>query len=216
MQFDLGDEEDSGKMGAIARRDKEIRTTEKRTLTGLPGKSLYLEALQLILRTQLLWLINTKGFRPELETVVRDLWDLRIRGFGSLVPEEHTKEAELEVFSSQPLSENGDEKKGAFGRRSWDPERGSDWPMPRFVDTLGLCYLGCLLLKTPVRIGEISGWANGGTIPYKRAVRLYLSSRKWILIGFTVLCSTAGDAGSNAFGLYAIYQNPSSYTFRWG
>ena len=35
------------------------------------------------LRSQTLWLVNEQGHREELETVIRDLWDLRIRGFDS-------------------------------------------------------------------------------------------------------------------------------------
>ncbi|KAF4125286.1 hypothetical protein GMORB2_4126 [Geosmithia morbida] len=85
IQFDVTEEEDAGRLGSVARREKEIREKETRQLTGLEGKSLYLEALQLVLRSQTLWLIREKGHAEELETVVRDLWDLRIRAFGSMV-----------------------------------------------------------------------------------------------------------------------------------
>lgn len=173
VQFDIGDQEDSGRQGAIARKDKEVREHEKRTLSGLAGKSLYLEALQFILRSQLQWLIQQKGTREELETVVRDLWDLRIRAFGTIMPDDQSGEGEpvLETFSSQPLSDDSDDgKKPAFSRRSWDSERGSDWPMPRVVDTLALCYLGCLLLRIPLRIGQFFAWADQGHIPYRRVV----------------------------------------------
>jgi RNA polymerase I-specific transcription initiation factor RRN7 len=103
--------------------------------------------------------------------VVRDLWDLRIRAFGSILPSEHPAEGELEIFSSQPTpSDSEGEMSVAFGRRSWDPDRGSDWPMPRMIDTIALCYLGCLLLRIPLRIGQIFTWADKGQIPYKNAV----------------------------------------------
>ena len=178
VQFDIGDEEDSGKLGAVAKREKEIREKEKRQLTGLEGKSLFLEALQLVLRSELMWLIREKGHKEELETVVRDLWDLRIRGFSSLVPEENTGEGELEVFSSQPLSDGTAGEVRPKGRLlSWNPDQISSWPMPRMVETLSLCYLGCLLLRIPTRIGEFVRWANSGNIPYQRVVRLcYLPS----------------------------------------
>lgn len=172
MQFDVGDEEDVGKMGAVTRREKGMRERERRQLTGLEGKSLYLEALQLVLRHQVLWLIREKEHLEELETVVRDLWDLRIRAFGSIVPGEDTGEGDLKMFSSLPLrDEDVDEEVRPKSKTlSWDPERGSDWPMPRMVDTLALCYLGCLLVRIPTRIGEFSRWANGGNIPYKYVV----------------------------------------------
>lgn len=161
-------------MGAVARKEKEIREHEKRTLSGLAGRSLYLEALQLIIRGQVLWLVRQKGMREELETVVRDLWDLRVRAFGTLMPEEQTGggESQLETFSSQPLSDDSNErKKQAFGRHSWDSDRGSDWPTPKVADSLALCYLGCLLLRIPLRIGQLFTWADQGHIPYRRAVR---------------------------------------------
>jgi hypothetical protein len=174
VQFDIGDEEDSGRMGTVARKEKEIREHEKRTLSGLAGRSLYLEALQLIIRSQVLWLVRVKGMREELETVVRDLWDLRVRAFGTIMPEEQSGDgaSQLETFSSQPLSDDSDGgKKQAFGRHSWDSDRGSDWPTPKVSDSLALCYLGCLLLRIPLRIGQLFTWADQGHIPYRRAVR---------------------------------------------
>ncbi|CAM1511139.1 Fc.00g086520.m01.CDS01 [Cosmosporella sp. VM-42] len=171
VQFDLGAEEDSGKLGATARRDKEIKERELRHLTGQAGKNLFLECLQLILRNQLLWLITEKGHREELEIVVRDLWDLRTRGSSRLVADDSAPEGELEIFSSQPGPDlpNKAVETSRSRAQSWDPERGSDWPMPRMLDTLALCYLGCLLLRIPTRVGELCQWANSGRMPYKRA-----------------------------------------------
>lgn len=172
MQFDVGDLEDSGRQGAIARKEKEIKEKEQRQLTGLEGKSLYLEALQLILRHQLRWLIREKGHSIEIETVVRDLWDLRVRAFSSLVPPDNPAEEILEVFNSLPqLSNTDDGHDSNTNSLNWDPGKGSDWPMPRLMDTLSLCYLGCLLLRCPTRIGEFLSWANGGNMPYTRVVR---------------------------------------------
>lgn len=174
IQFDVGEEEDAGKLGNVVRREKETKEKELRHLSGQAGKNLYLECFQLILRSQLLWLVNEKGHREELETVVRDLWDLRTRGSSSLVVEEDTQEGGLEMFSSQPaLEEPAIHHRGFDARdQSWKSDRGSDWPMPRIVDTLVLCYLGCLLLRIPTRVGEFCRWANDGQIPYKRAVRV--------------------------------------------
>lgn len=171
VQFDLGEEEDSGKMGMVTRKEKERKERERKHLTGLAGKSLFLEALQLILRYQLSWMIHEKGFREELETVVRDLWDLRIRAFSSLVPDETEAPDTLEVFSSQPLPDEGEiVEKPTSTNRNWDADRGSNWPMPKMSDTLGLCYLGCLLLRIPIRIGEIFQWVTSNNMPYNRVV----------------------------------------------
>ncbi len=53
-------------------------------MSGTAGRELYLECLQLILRRQLAWLVAEKGFPPQAELVVRDLWDLRLRNFYGL------------------------------------------------------------------------------------------------------------------------------------
>ncbi|QPC76438.1 hypothetical protein HYE68_007190 [Fusarium pseudograminearum] len=178
IQFDIGDEVDAGNLGRVARKEKEVKEKELRHLTGQAGRNLFLESLQLILRNQLLWLIKSKGHREELETVVRDLWDLRTRGGGALPVEEETQqEAEqdegLAMFSSQPAvddkSKDDTFKKQRTRARSWNPEENPDWPMPRMIDTLALCYLGCLLLRIPTAIGELCLWANAGRIPYKRS-----------------------------------------------
>ncbi|XWW95075.1 hypothetical protein V2A60_003026 [Cordyceps javanica] len=105
IQFDLGEEAEAGMMGTVSKKQKASREKEKRQLTGEAGKMLYLEALQLLLRKQLLWLIKEKGHMEELETVVRDLWDLRIRGataLGQGTASGAASENVLEIFSSQP------------------------------------------------------------------------------------------------------------------
>jgi hypothetical protein len=178
VQYDIGDEEDSGRQGVIARRRKENRERESRHLTGLAGQSLYLEALQLVLRNQLQYLIRDKGHREELETIARDLWDLRIRAFSSLAPDKETSSVKLEMFSSQSLVEEAeDNHPGGSRSRSWDPDRNSDWPVPRVIDTLALCYLSCLLLKAPISIGQLYNWTTRGDIPYERMVGVPIPSQ---------------------------------------
>ncbi|CAG7566566.1 unnamed protein product [Fusarium equiseti] len=177
IQFDIGDEVDAGNLGTKARKEKEIKERELRHLTGQAGRNLFLECLQLVLRNQLLWLIKSKGHREELETVVRDLWDLRTRGGGLAVDEETQQETGqdegLAMFSSQPTVEEKSQDKTPKTQQtraqSWNPEETSQWPMPNLNDTLALCYLGCLLLRIPTTIGELCHWANTGRISYKRS-----------------------------------------------
>ncbi|PCD42441.1 hypothetical protein AU210_004969 [Fusarium oxysporum f. sp. radicis-cucumerinum] len=173
IQFDIGDDVDAGQLGKKTKKDKEVKEKELRHLTGQAGKNLFLECLQLVLRQQLLWLVQSEGHREELETVVRDLWDLRIRGSGALLAEEETQQTGdgLAIFSSQPTGTENDDtpKKQGARARSWNPEDNPDWPVPRMIETLALCYLGCLLLRIPTTIGELCVWANSGRIPYKRS-----------------------------------------------
>ncbi|KAF5962840.1 hypothetical protein FBULB1_13791 [Fusarium bulbicola] len=173
IQFDIGDDVDAGQLGKKTKKDKEVKEKELRHLTGHAGKNLFLECLQLVLRQQLLWLVRSKGHREELETVVRDLWDLRIRGSGALLAEEGTQQMGdgLAIFSSQPTGTEKDDAPKTQGTRarSWNSEVISDWPVPRMIETLALCYLGCLLLRIPTTIGELCAWANSRRMPYKRS-----------------------------------------------
>ncbi|KAF4340337.1 hypothetical protein FBEOM_5725 [Fusarium beomiforme] len=157
IQFDIGDDVDAGQLGKKTKKDKEVKEKELRHLTGQAGKNLFLECLQLVLRRQLLWLVQSKGHREELETVVRDLWDLRIRGSGALAAEEETQPAGdgLAIFSSQPTSTEKDDiaKKQRTRARSWNPEDNPDWPyydLPQEMqDRLPSAYTRAL--KLPLR-----------------------------------------------------------------
>ncbi|GKT50190.1 RNA polymerase II assembly factor RTP1 [Colletotrichum spaethianum] len=171
VEFDLGDE-DFGQKGRVSRKEKQVKERVKRVLTGQQARDLYLECLQLILREQILWLVREKGHKAELETVVRDLWDLRTCGAATVVHDDSASEGEPSLFSSQ-LDLTQDEQPHTRTKRaqSWTAENGSEWPAPRVMDTLGLCFLGCVLLRIPTRIGDLARWARTGSIPYRQAYR---------------------------------------------
>ncbi|RDA91022.1 hypothetical protein CP533_2543 [Ophiocordyceps camponoti-saundersi (nom. inval.)] len=186
-QYDLHEEDADGYMERTSSKEKRVQGQ----LKGLQGKLLYLEALQLLLRSQVLWLVNNKGYRDELESVVRDLWDLRIRGSSLFIAEddvssEKDNDVSLEeendvssrdahdghvIFSSQSQPE--DDRQAGWMQRTraqrWDPDLGSSWPIPRLCDTIALCYLGLQLLKIPMRQAQLLGWINNGDMPYKTA-----------------------------------------------
>lgn len=110
----------------------------------------------------------------ELETVVRDLWDLRIRNFAGLkrasVADETEAESALDsgtdggLFSSQAGSDSdastATTRTTASRTKSWTSEPGQDWNLPGLFHCLALCYLGCLSLSLPVRVGHIYNWAK--------------------------------------------------------
>ncbi|KAH8719032.1 RNA polymerase I-specific transcription initiation factor rrn7 [Beauveria bassiana] len=176
VQFDVGDAVDAGMIGTVFKKQKAVKQKEKRQLTGEAGKLLYLEALQLLLRMQVLWLIEERGHREELETVVRDLWDLRIRGATALgqgtAPDANAEDV-LQVFSSQPsIIEPTKLWTSKSKAQDWGTDRGLGWPMPSLSDTLALCYLGCYLLRIPTRLGELIKLANDRHLPYRNAVGL--------------------------------------------
>ncbi|PHH73850.1 hypothetical protein CDD82_5239 [Ophiocordyceps australis] len=173
-QFAATQEELSGRLGRVARKKTNKPSGEPGRLTQSEGRALYLEALQLLLRRELWWLVQEQNFPAQIETVVRHLWDLRIRGSDWDNHRDQIKtEAgdEPQYFSSQNLSqvENQRASKTWSRTQSWDPERGEHWPLPNPLDTLGLCYLGSVLLRTPLLIGEILRWSNDGSLPYQTA-----------------------------------------------
>ncbi|EON96587.1 putative 60s ribosomal protein l40 protein [Phaeoacremonium minimum UCRPA7] len=112
IERDIDEEENFGNTGKVSRKEKEAKEKVVRHLTGNAARELFLECLQLILRKQVWWLIKEKNLPDELETVVRDLWDLRVRNFSGLKlageadvesGTEYTTDNEL--FSSQSESE---------------------------------------------------------------------------------------------------------------
>jgi len=129
---------------------------------------------------------------PELERVCRDLWDLRVRGFVGLKKALAGPELEggmgsqslsqtlgssspgLVVYSSQAETQDESAGEGTRGRRGprsrFKGWRGENWALPSVVDTLALVYIGCVILRQPVRIGDIVRWAKSGRIPFLGAV----------------------------------------------
>lgn len=200
MQFDIDEDDNFGKSGRVVRKKKDTRRADRKHLTGNAARELFLECLQLLLRKQVLWLVRRKGFHPDLEAVVRDLWRLRVRGFpgiqrdrdrdarggdvsGAVGKEEGggkmgaRGEGGLEMFSSQEGTQGGegesgegDGGEGAGWTRKRKSWAGEVWALPGAMDTLALVYLGCVLRQEPVRIGDVFRWARNGQMPFLGAV----------------------------------------------
>lgn len=182
IEIDIDAEDNFGQSGRVARKKREAKEKAARHLTGNAARELYLECLQLVLRKQLAWLVRARRLPAELETVVRDLYDLRIRNFAGLkaagegggeaglagtdAEDGRDSGTEGELFSSQAGSESEGGSSSATTRtsvsraRSWTSEPGQDWKLPGLFHTLALCYLGCLSLSLPVRVGQIYEWAR--------------------------------------------------------
>lgn len=129
----------------------------------------------MILWKQCHWLVNVKGFSKELETVVRDLWGLRL-GIIQRVGEErggYGSGTGTMVFSSTNEGENTDSDgtggKSLTSRRS-RKRVAAEERLPKLIETLGLCYLGTLLLRLPTSLGEFFKWASHEDMVYTRAV----------------------------------------------
>ncbi|KAK4145887.1 uncharacterized protein C8A04DRAFT_35448 [Dichotomopilus funicola] len=192
IQFDVDEDDNFGKTGRVARlKKKASRRGERKHLTGNAARELFLECLQLLIRKQVLWLVQQKGFHPELEAVVKDLWALRLRALpglarkggkgdradrgGGVGGNVDDGKAGLMLFSSQSADasdEQGDG--GAVKGMGWTRKRKSwstdIWALPGVMDTLALVYLGCVTRQEPVRIGDLFRWAKNRQIPFLSAI----------------------------------------------
>jgi RNA polymerase I-specific transcription initiation factor RRN7 len=114
-----------------------------------------------------------RGLPKELETIVRDLWDLRVRIMQASRDAKSSYGSGTAEFSSTSEGDNTDTdgtgKKSWASRRSKTTSRNRD-RLPKLTETLALCYLGTLLMRLPISLGEIYKWAAKEEMIYTRAV----------------------------------------------
>lgn len=168
------DEDDFNNQGKKTRKKKEESEKIETVFSGKEARELYLCCWQLVLWKQVHWLVNVKKFGGELETVVRDLWDLRVRvlvkGDGK---REEAYGSGIEGFSSTEDGGTGTDRTGGRTLGSRGSRRsgvGGEDRLPKLVETLGLCYLGMVLMRLPMSLGEVLRWATNDEIIYTRAV----------------------------------------------
>lgn len=88
-----------------------------------------------------------------MQKVVKELWALRVQSLVDKFDESldaADDNASTEIFSSQPSAMETVEDKTPSSSSS---RKVTDNPL--LEETLGLCYLGSLLLRLPVSIGDI-------------------------------------------------------------
>jgi RNA polymerase I-specific transcription initiation factor RRN7 len=152
------DEDDFNTQGRVTRKKREERERVERVFSGRDALELYLQCYMLVLRKQIWWLVKEKGLPLELETVVRDLFSVRLRDVRALGKEGvGVGSAENVGFSSQSQAD--------------DVKVAKDSRTPKLIDSLGLCYLGILSLRRGVTLGELHRWAAREEIVFLRAVR---------------------------------------------
>jgi RNA polymerase I-specific transcription initiation factor RRN7 len=176
------DEDDFNSQGRVTRKKREERERVEKVFRGRQASELYLQCFQLVLWKQVRWLIDVKGLPEEFETVVRDLWAVRLRGVKALGDEGSGSasggEGTAGGFSSQSewdgagTDTEGLESEGESTRRKRKAVR--DGGMPKLVDSLGFCYLGILLMRLPVSLGDLHGWAEREEILFLRVVCFFI------------------------------------------
>lgn len=119
--------------------------------------------------------MNFKGFPPELETVVRDLWGLRLRVLHEEGGERDGFRSGVSVVGFSDTSDGETGSDATSGRSLWSGKSrkgvlGKKEKLPKLIETLALCYLGTLLLNLPTSLGEIFKWATNQEMVFSRAV----------------------------------------------
>jgi RNA polymerase I-specific transcription initiation factor RRN7 len=120
------------------------------------------------LRHQIWFLIREKGLPAELETVVQDLWTLRILQLENKIGSSQGYESQSDAYSATEESESESEA-GILRRRIRDKKLKRT---PTLIDSLALCYLGILTLRLPVTPGDIHSWLTNEKLAYMRAIKL--------------------------------------------
>ncbi|KAI4716280.1 hypothetical protein E4T48_07502 [Aureobasidium sp. EXF-10727] len=144
-------------------RERDVEENAETALTGKGAFEHYLLCFQLVLWKQIHWLINSKHLPNELESLQ------------SRVTYESESEAEhsSQFYSSQSEAERTDDT--AQTRRA---RKSKNDAVPKLVDALSMCYIGCLLLRLPVTVGDLYTWAASGDLLYYRAVKALSESMK--------------------------------------
>ncbi|MCJ1238187.1 Pol I core factor CF [Varicellaria rhodocarpa] len=167
LQTQVGEDEEFPTRGRKTRKEKvAVEKRVSRVYRGKKAIELYLQCYQLILRKQCYSLIHDKGFPPELENVVHDLWSLRLQLLKDKIDEDSASDGERRLYSSQ--NETTENEVESTVERTLKQKR----VVPRLVDTLGLCYFAMILLRAPICLGDLQRWAVDEEIPYVRAIRL--------------------------------------------
>jgi RNA polymerase I-specific transcription initiation factor RRN7 len=134
---------------------------------------LYLKCLQLILRHQVWFLIQEKGLPSELETVIFDLWALRIAQLSEkIASRDQENESQSQVYNTL---ESEDDDTNNHERGTISTPKGRDKKLqrtPNLYDCLALCYLGISTLRLPMTPGDIYAWVTDGGMAYSRAIKL--------------------------------------------
>jgi RNA polymerase I-specific transcription initiation factor RRN7 len=170
------DEDDFNNQGRKTRRKKDEKERIEIIYSGREATELFLQCWQLILWKQVEWLVRVKQMPEELETVVRDLWSIRLRAVTGLGEDDIVSATErmgdLSSASDRETESDATMSASESGRRKRKRGRIRANGLPKLIDTLGLCYLGMVMLRLPVSLGDLQRWAEKEEIIFLRAVSI--------------------------------------------
>jgi RNA polymerase I-specific transcription initiation factor RRN7 len=102
------------------------------------------------------------------QIVIRDLWALRLQTLKTKAGDPSESDTQPTIFTS---TSGESDSAATYDRRQRPKHRWFGKDFPKLLDTLGLCYLGMLLLRLPCSLGDINRWAEDESIIYIRAIR---------------------------------------------
>jgi RNA polymerase I-specific transcription initiation factor RRN7 len=116
--------------------------------------------------------VKEKGLPEELETVVHDLWALRVAQLSDRIAASNQEESQSQVYTTleSENDETTDYERGAISTAKARDKKLSS--TPNLYDCLVLCYLGTSTLRLPITPGDIYAWVTDGKMAYRRAIRL--------------------------------------------
>ncbi|KAL4929450.1 TFIIB-type zinc finger domain-containing protein [Aspergillus undulatus] len=207
------DPDDFGTQGKTSRVKTPVAEKAQKKYRGRQAHRLYLHTYQLILWIQCHALVNNRGFPPQLENIVRDLWALRLETYAKTIADVEDEDSQPEFFSSQPASAREDTETEAFTPGS----KLVKWP--RLVDTVALCYLGTLLMRLPVSVADFHRMILRNEIPYYRVFNHVPHDMKdrlpqeYIALLETTRLLKAEDLHTAVFDLLLYYQRQFKMQF---
>jgi RNA polymerase I-specific transcription initiation factor RRN7 len=83
------------------------------------------------------------------QTIVRDLWALRLSTLA------HKLDTTLSTVESEDQPSSSAEESGEAVGRKASRTFGKGIDSPRLVETVGLCYMGMLLLRLPIGLADL-------------------------------------------------------------
>ncbi|KAK6507567.1 Pol I core factor CF [Arthrobotrys musiformis] len=173
------DEEYQPRKGDRLVIETEGGVVEEKVFTGKKGLSLLLQGFQVVLRKQVGWMIDVKGFPKEFQVIVRDLWTLRLGAIyserssrtPSVASSGYTSADSATAYPSD--AETASERSMSTRRgRSRSTSRGRRREVvPKLLDTITILYLASCLLRIHLDIPTLHGWILQQDIVYFRAIR---------------------------------------------
>ncbi|KIW08755.1 uncharacterized protein PV09_00693 [Verruconis gallopava] len=177
VRGDAGNDEDEFGINLHGKRFRK-HVEKVKVLKHLRGKDafeLYLLCYQMILRKQAWWFVHEKKLPQKFETVVHDLWALRLQNLrtrlkfesdpGTATESGGEHEESDNMFGTQDFEKTDDHANFPSVKRAARSES-----TPNLLQTLAMMYMATQILRLPIFLGDIIAWVESGSLLYYDAI----------------------------------------------